>query len=311
MNWTIAKLQTFGCEVEMNNIERRKAADVAASYFIAGNGCFRGVPYNGYSTYIARDAKGREWKFVYDGSIAGPESERCEMVTPVLTYEEDIELLQGLIRKLRDAGAVSNPKQDCGVHIHIGAAGHTGKSLRNLINLMASHEDLLYKAVGVDSDRVRWCKRVNRRFLEALNNKKPDSVEGVQHTWYETQPDDYGRSITHHYHSSRYRMLNLHALQKGTVEFRLFQFDNPSSERKNGLHAGKLRAYIMLALALSQQAKEAKTVSAKPVQMENEKFAMRTWMNRMGMIGPEFKAPHEHLIAKLEGDAAWRYGRPE
>lgn len=312
MNWTIAKLQTFGCEVEMNNIERRKAAEVAASYFVAGNGCFRGVPFHGHATWVARDTKGREWKFMYDGSIEGPEPEKCEMVTPVLTYDDDIELLQGLIRKLRDAGAVSNPKQDCGVHIHIGADGHDGRTLRNLVNLIASHELLLYKSIGVDPDRVRWCQTVNRKFLEEMNNKRPVSQEGVRELWYKTQPD-IGHDIDEPYHRSRYKMLNFHSLRKGTVEFRLFQFDNPDSStgKKNGLHAGKLRAYIMLALTLSQQAKEAKTISPKHVQMDNEKFAMRTWMNRMGMIGPEFKAPHEHLIAKLAGDAAWRYGRPE
>lgn len=308
MDWNLAKTQTFGCEIEMNHILRKEAARVAADHF--GTGEYgRGIPFHGHETWIAVDANGRKWQFVYDGSIAGAEPQRCEMVTPILTYDEDMELLQGLVRRLRDAGAVSNPTEDCGVHIHIGSDGHDGRSLRNLTNLMASHEMLLLKAVGVTAERARWCKCVDRNFLNAINNKKPVSKSGVQDLWYEVSDDV--RPRTTHYHESRYRMLNLHALMKGTIEFRLFQFDNPTAERKNGLHAGKLRAYVMLALTLSQEAKEKRTISSKHVQMENEKFAMRTWMNRMGMIGPEFKAPHEHFLTKLDGDAAWRYGRPE
>lgn len=307
MKWETANKQTFGCEIEMNNIERKRAARLAAEYLGTNNYEYTGT---GYDTWTAYDAQGREWKFMSDSSIAGPQNERCEMVTPILTYEADMETLQGLVRTLRAAGAVSHAGVGCGVHIHIGADGHTGKTLRNLVNLMASHEDLLDKAIGIDPSRKNYCNNVKRSFLEELNRKKPETIRELQDIWYEGA-DDWSRR--QHYHSSRYRMLNLHALQKGTVEFRMFQFDKPDHEngKRNGLHAGKLRAYVMLALVLSQQAKEAKTISAKPVQMENEKFAMRTWMNRMGMIGPEFKAPHEHFLTKLDGDAAWRYGRPE
>ena len=72
-----------------------------------------------------------------------------------------------------------------------------------------------------------------------------------------------------------------------------------------------MKAYVQLCLVMSQEAKEKRSISASPVQMENEKFAMRTWMNRMGMIGEEFKTAHEIYRRKLSGDAAFRYGRPE
>ena len=69
-------------------------------------------------------------------------------------------------------------------------------------------------------------------------------------------------------------MLNLHAtFTKGTVEFRLFQFDKPSNGKLNGLHAGQLKSYIQLCLALSQMAKEVRTASPKPQQNENPKYA--------------------------------------
>ena len=69
-----------------------------------------------------------------------------ESVTPILKYNEDIETLQELIRQLIHAGAVSESKLKCGIHIHIGAKEHTPNTLKNLINLMASKEDLIYKS---------------------------------------------------------------------------------------------------------------------------------------------------------------------
>ena len=105
-------------------------------------------------------------------------------------------------------------------------------------------------------------------------------------------------------------MLNLHAtFTKGTVEFRLFQFDAPTADRKGGLHAGQLKSYIQLCLALSQMAKEVRTASPKPQQTENPKYAMRTWLLRLGFIGDEFKTARELYTKRLDGDAAFRSGR--
>ena len=126
--------------------------------------------------------------------------------------------------------------------------------------------------------------------------------------WYTSQGENYHRG--HHYNGSRYHMLNLHAtFTKGTVEFRLFQFDAPADGKRNGLHAGQLKAYIQLCLALSQMAKEVRTASPKPQQNENPKYAMRTWLLRLGFIGEEFATAREVLTKRLAGDASFRHGR--
>ena len=105
-------------------------------------------------------------------------------------------------------------------------------------------------------------------------------------------------------------MLNLHAtFTKGTVEFRLFQFDAPANGKQNGIHAGQLKSYIQLCLALSQMAKEVRTASPKPQQNENPKYAMRTWLLRLGFIGEEFETARDILTRNLAGDAAFRHGR--
>ncbi len=302
------KEQTIGVEVEMNNITREAAAKVAAKFF--GTGRFEYTnSRNGYRTWSAWDAQGREWKFSRDSSIAGPDDERCEMVTPILHYS-DIETLQEVIRQLRHAGAKSDYTRGCGVHIHIGAQGHTAQSLRNLANIMASHESLLADALAIDRGRMgHYCKPVDHRFLERLNREKPSTMDALADVWYESQGEGYDR--TAHYNYSRYHMLNLHAtFTKGTVEFRLFQFDAPTADRKGGLHAGQLKSYIQLCLALSQMAKSVRSASPNPQQTENPKYAMRTWLLRLGFIGEEFATARDLLTRRLAGDTAFRHGRP-
>ena len=302
------KKQTIGVEVEMNNISRDKAARIASELF-GTNRYSNTAARNGYQTWSAWDAQGREWKFQKDVSITGPDSEKCELVTPILSYE-DVELLQELIRSLRKAGAKSDATRCCGVHIHIGAKGHTPQTLRNLANIMASHESLLASALHLDSYRIdRYCRTVDPRFLQKVNTRKPTTMAMLADIWYTSHDASYGRS--QHYNDSRYHMLNLHAtFTKGTVEFRLFQFDAPTADRKGGLHAGQLKSYIQLCLALSQMAKEVRSASCKPQQNENPKYAMRTWLLRLGFIGDEFKTARDLYTKRLDGDAAFRGGRP-
>ena len=301
------KKQTIGVEIEMNNITREKAAKIAAEFF--GTNRYQNTARrNGYQTFSAWDGQGREWKFQKDVSIAGPNDEKCELVTPILNYE-DMETLQELVRLLRRAGAKSDATRGCGVHIHIGAKGHAPKTLRNLANIMASHESLLAEALQIDKGRMnRYCKMVNPEFLQEINFQKPETMAELADIWYGSHGANLRRD--HHYNDSRYHMLNLHAtFTKGTVEFRLFQFDAPENGRQNGLHAGQLKSYIQLCLALSQMAKTVRTASPKPQQNENPKYAMRTWLLRLGFIGEEFATARDILTKKLSGDSAFRNGR--
>ena len=296
------KTQTFGVEVEMNNITRANAAKTAAAFF--GTDRWEDTAYkNGYYTYSAWDAQGREWKFSKDVSIEGPDSEKCEMVTPVLHYE-DMETLQELVRVLRKAGAKSCPSRGCGVHIHIGSDGHTPQTIRNLVNMMACHEDQLTKAIEIEAYRqARYCQTVDPAFLSRLNRTNPQTNEELARCWYD------GPIETCHYSLTRYRMLNLHSYfnRYHTIEFRCFNFDEESANRKGGLHAGQLKAMIQLCLAMSQQAKMLKTASPNKQQTENEAYAFRCWLLRLGFIGEEFKTARDYFMRNFEGNSAWRH----
>lgn len=294
----------YGCELEMYNITRKKAAQVAAKYFGTGNYEYTGRT-KGYDSWTAYDAQGRAWTFARDSSIrARNDQEACEMITPLLHYS-DMEFLQELVRQLRHAGALSDPAHMCGTHIHINEEGHTPQSLRNLANLMAAREDEIAKAVGLDRNREeRYCRTVDPEFLKRLNSRKPQTMEALADCWYNGRD---GRN--QHYHPSRYAMANFHSLFSGTgIELRLFQFDNPTEQRKGGLNADQLKAQIQLSLALSELAKNIKTASPKKGQRENEAYSFRTFLLRLGFIGPEFETARNYLMRNFEkGQSAWRH----
>lgn len=173
---------------------------------------------------------------------------------------------------------------------------------------MASHEGQIAKAIKIDRYRMtRYCRTVNPEFLAQVNRKKPKTMEQLEDIWYESQGENYGR--THHYNGSRYAMCNLHSFFNGhgTVEFRCFQYDTPHDGKLNGLHAGETKAFIQLCLAISQLAKQVRFASPKPQQTENEAYAFRCWMLRLGFIGEEFKTARDYYLRNMEGNCAWRH----
>ncbi len=292
------RTQRFGIEIEMTGITRKKAAEVIAEYF--GTESFYLGTY--YKTYGAKDRQGRTWKATFDSSIIAQKKSggrtvraadeyKCEVVSPILTYE-DMADLQEIIRQLRHKGAFVNSQ--CGIHIHVDASRYTPQTLRNLVNIIASKEDILYKALRIDPARMRWCKKTNERLIEAINRKKPQTMEALKDIWYAGST----RGRDEHYNDTRYHGLNLHStFTKGTVEFRLFN---------STTHAGEIKAYIQFCLAVSHQALTQKKASARKTVTDNEKYAFRCWMLRLGLSGDEFKTCRLHFLKHLEGNSAWR-----
>ena len=224
-----------------------------------------------------------------NGRAAGSQYS-VEVVSPICQYS-DIGTVQGLIRKLREAGARVN--DSCGIHVHVDASVHTAATLRNIVNIMAAKEDLLYKALQVRISREHYCQKADTRFLDDLNQRKPATMREVERLWY----NGYG-GRQYHYDDSRYHGLNLHSVfSKGTIEFRMFN---------STLHAGEIKSYIQLCLAISHQALVQKSASRTKTHPENEKYTFRTWLLRLGLIGDEFKTARQHLLKNLEGNIAWR-----
>ena len=67
-----------------------------------------------------------------------------------------------------------------------------------------------------------------------------------------------------------------------------------------------LTAFGHLAILMNQQAISQKRIQAKEVNDSNEKYALRTWLLRLGMNGPDFKQTRKILMENLSGHAAFR-----
>lgn len=288
--------QKFGIEIEMTGITRNKAAKVIAKHFNTQSEHYGGT----YDKYIVHDNRNREWSLVYDSSISAynaahrsaSQSHKVEFVSPICEYS-DIETIQKIVRELKQEGAFAN--NSCGIHVHVDASRFDVQSLKNLTNIMYSKEDMIYRSLQVHVSRENtFCKKIETSFLEKLNRNKPHNLDELSSLWYS---ENNGGSRGH-YDRSRYHALNLHSVfSKGTVEFRLF----------NGtLHAGRIKTYIQLSLAICNQALSQSKASRIKTQSTNEKYTFRTWLLRLGMIGDEFETARYFLLKNLEGCIAWR-----
>ena len=256
------KNQTFGIEIETTGLGCERTAQAIAAHF------------GTTARYVGRHLgdwhvpmpDGRKWVVERHASVTDP---CAEVVSPVCRGE-DIGMVQEVVRALREAGARTD--SSCGIHIHVGFGRHTPQSLRRLVNIVNAKEDLLTMALGITPRRREaWCRPVDQRFLEALNRQKPDTLDAFAALWYRHNSEAGYRwqlLAGHHYDQSRYHLLNLHAafsLERPakTIEFRAF----------NGtLHAGKIKAYIQLCLAISAQALTTKAASPTRPVPDNPKY---------------------------------------
>ena len=286
------KEQNFGMELEFTGITRKQAAAAIAKTI---NGNYDYTHVSSYDRREIRDAEGRIWSICSDASVTGSYSGNGgEFVTPICTYD-DIEKVQECVRTLRRAGAKVD--KTCGLHIHIDGKNHDARSLKNLVFTFKAKQDLIYKAVEAeDRKQNQYCKVIDDRLIDTIKKNKKLDMDSLADDWYGTYAPYQSRE--QHYNDSRYHALNLHSIwYRGTVEFRLFHAT---------LHAGKVRAYINLCLAMSAAAINAKRASAEVLDNGNDKYAMRCWLLRLGFIGDDYKTVREHLLKNLDGNAAWR-----
>lgn len=155
---------------------------------------------------------------------------------------------------------------------------HNGVSLRNLVNLIYSRGRLISKATGghfhVETDLVETlrddsCTYTVANFIEALKGYEAQCGTAME-----------GLVIT-----------------EEKVSFTGF----PTASDYD-----HLTAFGHLAILMNQQAISQKRIQAKDVNDENEKYALRTWLLRLSMNGPDFKETRKILMENLSGHAAFR-----
>lgn len=158
------------------------------------------------------------------------------------------------------------------VTVSLPIESHTEKSVINLVNLVYTRAGLINKALGtqffVDDELV------NGGAILIL----PDDVEGL----IAGKKNNLFRGIE---------------FADGKIFF--------SASLKNS-DPETLRAFMELVAAMNKQALTQKRIQAKKVNDENEKYAMRIWLTRLGMNGPEYKEVRRTLMRNLSGHSAFR-----
>ena len=284
--------ERFGIELEITGQARAKIAKAVAET-TGGRITARNV--GPYQATLVTDEQGREWKILNDASLNTVHRHRgSEIVSPVLTYPDDIEMLKAVIRKVKEAGGQVD--FSTGIHIHVDGRKHTAQSLTNLAKMFYKNEDLIFQALNVShTRRNRWAKPMDEDFLNKIVDKRPRTKEELNEAWF-----GYYNGNPAHYDSHRYRALNYNNLfgSLETIEVRAFN---------GSLNCKKIIPWIQLCLAMSVKARNAKAASHKKIQTDNPKFNFRVWLVAgLGMIGSEFKTARNTLTINLPGNCAWR-----
>ena len=274
------KSQRFGIEVEMTGLTRQKAAEVIAA---AINGRYSYVG-GSYRAYKVTDTFNRKWKIVNDSSITtSGYDEAVELVSPILYYDK-MKTLGKILVALKAAGAIVN--ESCGIHIHVDAANHNVKSLKNLVKLFAKREDLIEKILKIHSRRLSYCSKTDSYLTRNIHKAK--DMDSLAELWYGGDEYHIESEKRNHYSSTRYRMLNLHNVWfRGTVEFRMFN---------SSLDVDVVTSYIQFALAISARAINIKSVKSSRLYYDTDKKETSQWLTRLGLTGQEYKICRKTLL---------------
>jgi len=169
-----------------------------------------------------------------------------------------------------------------GYAVEFPLAGHTVTSLRNLVNMLASKQQLLVSAFGLTQSLL------DSYFAKELDKIPIEDMETFPIVWTELG-------------NQRCQGLELN-FGKQTLALKFLK-EHPTSD--------EMAAFQDLAVCMNENAKNLKYSSLKPAQEDNPKYALRTWLLRLGMTGDGFKTTRKVLLARLSGSSAFRHSKPE
>ena len=211
------------------------------------------------------------------GKITNEEGIELELETILNgTVEEEINQAEEQIE------VTATEPQNTPYKIEIKMEGHTGITLRNLINMIYSKQELIQKSLGISESII------NEDFVKGANKAKVQTLEDFKRV-VDNIGKDNCKEIEFDFENKKI----------------FFKFINEETD------AEKVKAYTQFIELLDQSAKELKHASAKVSVTDNPKFTFRVFLIRLGMVGDEYKTTRKILLKNLEGNAAFRYGKPE
>lgn len=284
----------FGVEIETVKISRKDT--VSAIWAVVGGEIQQ--EGSNYDKWLCIAQDGRKWYAVSDASIGRG---NAEVVSPILTYPDDIPVLQNVIRAIRKIGGKVD--SSCGIHVHVDASCLNGRQLGNLAKIVYKQEPLILHALQISESRLSsYTKPMESSFIEEVNKHRPQTLKQLSSLWY--QECNTAEIALQHYHQSRYHGVNYHSLfYRGTIEFRWFE---------SCLHAGKVKSYIQYCLLLVNRARLVKFAASKKrcFFLDSAKYDIRVHLLRIGAIGDEFKTMRKFLLENMPDCSSYKH-KPE
>lgn len=155
--------------------------------------------------------------------------------------------------------------------------GHTGTTLQNLINMISGKQHLLKKSFKMDE------LFMDENFAAELGKEQITTIEDIKRA-FETIGIEKCKGL-------------ILDFDEEIITFRL---------TSDVITQEKITAFTSLASFINKNAINQKYVSYKLAQVDNPKYAFRTWLTRLGMNGGEYKAIRKVLLEGLEGNGAFR-----
>lgn len=194
-----------------------------------------------------------------------------EILNPSESTEEENEEIAVIIAKGEDVLPIG------GLEIKLPIGNHTGRTLQNIINMLSSKQQLIMMAFETSEAFM------DKDLAKDLSEKEVNTIEDIKLDFHELG-------------SERCPGLTFN-FEEGTFTVKLAA-DNLTPE--------KISAFQQLIVSIDESARKQMRASFKPSQDDNPKYAMRTWLIRLGMNGKEYKDIRKTLLSSLEGSGAFR-----
>ncbi len=248
------KKHSFMLQMQVAGRERKEVAGIIAGHF-GTQAAYKGAP--GFE-YLIAEPTGREWLVDKAGMIITQGAE-----------EDHVAEMFAVFKVLEENGVTVVGQ----AAVNIPTEGHSGVTLRNLVNILASKERLIAKAMGTPGMVF-----ISREMVEAVNTVRLKTVEDfLEAAGSEALP---GLVIT-----------------KDTIALRCFAATlNPEA----------IQAYIQFVLAANKMAMAQKHSSPREMEPDNEKYHFRVWLLRLGFIGDEYSVARKLFLDRLSGNTAFK-----
>ena len=221
----------------------------------------------------------------------------------------------------------------------------SGESKKRLVKLISSHLGLESKYLGVPSCAYRICSyTVNKdgslsweeddemtdRLIEALKAEgfsatEDEETEEEVLVEEENEEEAEVNRLCISFPKSMYEKHTLENLKnlvesKGALmkkAFRTESLEIVEDDEKVSfpwfelIDSDHFNAYTQFISAITKMAKEQKRILGREREVENEKYAFRCFLLRLGFIGDDYKLTRKILLENLEGSAAFKTKKEE